>query len=479
MPKIYPLILSGGSGSRLWPLSREEYPKQLLPLINSTSMLQDTITRLDGYESLEAPIIVCNEVHRFLVAEQVRETGHASARIILEPVGRNTAPAIAIAAQSVEPDAVLIVLPADHSILNQALFQDHLATAIDLALTGKLVTFGIVPTSPEVGYGYIRAGDALSDSAFKVEQFVEKPDEATAKTYLAEGCYSWNSGMFVFSAEVYLGELAKYQQALFLQCESTYKHISRDLDFMRLSSDLFAECENISIDYAVMEQTSKAVVIPIDVGWNDVGSWSSLWEVGEHDSAGNRFLGDVLSHNSNRNYVNAQQRLVSLVGVDDLIVVDTDDAVLVASRAHSQDVKEIVLKLNSASRKETSTHRKVYRPWGSYDSVDEDIGFQVKRITVNPGASLSLQKHYHRAEHWIVVSGTAEVTRGDDVYMVCKNESTYIPIGEKHRLRNPGKIPLKLIEVQSGDYLGEDDIERFDDVYGRAGQSNEKKVDDS
>ena len=467
MPKIYPLILSGGSGSRLWPLSREEYPKQLLPLLNPTSMLQDTILRLEGLDELEGPIVVCNEAHRFLVAEQMREAGCTTGKIILEPVGRNTAPAIAVAALSVEPDAILIVLPADHSVSDKLLFQAHVKSAVDLAIAGKLVTFGIVPSKPETGYGYIRAGEQVAGLAHVVEQFVEKPDVDTAKAYLAEGCFSWNSGMFVFSASGYLEELNNHHPSLLGQSKAAFEGISQDLDFMRLDIEHFSKCESISIDYAVMEHTKNAVVIPIDVGWNDVGSWSSLWEIGEQDTEGNRFLGDVISHGSNRNYVNAPHRLVSLVGVDDLIVVDTADALLVAARDQAQDVKEIVAALKQSSRKETSTHRKVYRPWGSYDSVDEDEGFQVKRITVNPGASLSLQKHQHRAEHWIVVSGTAEVTRGDSVYVVSENESTFIPIGEKHRLSNPGKIPLKLIEVQSGDYLGEDDIERFDDVYGR------------
>ena len=470
MPKIYPLILSGGSGSRLWPLSREEYPKQLLPLLNPTSMLQDTILRLEGLDELEDPIVVCNEAHRFLVAEQMREAGCTTGKIILEPVGRNTAPAIAVAALSVEPDAILIVLPADHSVTDKLLFQAHVKSAVDLAIAGKLVTFGIVPSKPETGYGYIRAGAQVAGSAHAVEQFVEKPDVDTAKAYLAEGCFSWNSGMFVFSASGYLEELNNHHPSLLGQSKAAFEGISQDLDFMRLDIEHFSKCESISIDYAVMEHTKNAVVIPIDVGWNDVGSWSSLWEIGEQDTEGNRFLGDVISHGSNRNYVNAPHRLVSLVGVDDLIVVDTADALLVAARDQAQDVKEIVAALKQSSRKETSTHRKVYRPWGSYDSVDEDEGFQVKRITVNPGASLSLQKHQHRAEHWIVVSGTAEVTRGDSVYVVSENESTFIPIGEKHRLSNPGKIPLKLIEVQSGDYLGEDDIERFDDVYGRVDQ---------
>ena len=470
MPKIYPLILSGGSGSRLWPLSREEYPKQLLPLLNPTSMLQDTIHRLEGLDELEDPIVVCNEAHRFLVAEQMREAGCTTGKIILEPVGRNTAPAIAVAALSVEPDAILIVLPADHSVSDKLLFQAHVKSAVDLAIAGKLVTFGIVPSKPETGYGYIRAGVQVAGSAHAVEQFVEKPDVDTAKGYLAEGCFSWNSGMFVFSASGYLEELNNHHPSLLGQSKAAFEGISQDLDFMRLDMEHFSKCESISIDYAVMEHTKNAVVIPIDVGWNDVGSWSSLWEIGEQDTEGNRFLGDVISHGSNRNYVNAPHRLVSLVGVDDLIVVDTADALLVAARDQAQDVKEIVAALKQSSRKETSTHRKVYRPWGSYDSVDEDEGFQVKRITVNPGASLSLQKHQHRAEHWIVVSGTAEVTRGDSVYVVSENESTFIPIGEKHRLSNPGKIPLKLIEVQSGDYLGEDDIERFDDVYGRVDQ---------
>ncbi len=467
MTQIVPVILSGGSGTRLWPLSREHYPKQLLPLVNETTMLQDTLLRMEGVDSA-APLVICNDDHRFLVAEQIHQLGIEASSIVLEPCGRNTAPAIGIAAllQS-DPDAVLLILAADHVIDDVEQFHRHVEEGKILAQSGYMVTFGIVPQGPETGYGYIQSGVAIDGTAQSVSSFVEKPDQQTAIKYLAEGNYYWNSGMFMFRADRYLQELARHQPEMLKSCRLALEKAQKDLDFTRLDKKSFSQCPSDSIDYAVMEKTDKAAVIPMDVGWNDVGSWSSLWEVSEKDADGNRFVGDVISTNSSNNYVHARERLVTLVGVDDIVVVDTADAILVARKDKVQDVKTVVNRLNKLERAETQLHRKVYRPWGHYDSVDGDEGFQVKRITVNPGASLSLQKHHHRAEHWIVVSGSAEVTCGEDVFLVSKNESTYIPIGEKHRLGNPGKIPLKLIEVQSGDYLNEDDIVRFDDIYGR------------
>lgn len=466
MSTIVPVILSGGSGTRLWPLSRQHYPKQFLPLVHETTMLQDTVQRVSGLESSN-PLVICNEDHRFLVAEQLKQLGLNDCSIILEPVGRNTAPAIAVAAlhQNTD-DAILLVLAADHVIQDVEKFQEHILQGFKLAQEGAMVTFGILPLAPETGYGYIKAGSEVANG-FQVEQFVEKPDLETAQAYLDQGNYFWNSGMFMFRADRYLEELQRFNPDMHKFANASLAGAVKDFDFVRLDKAAFEACPADSIDYAVMEKTDNAVVIPIDVGWNDVGSWTSLWDVSEKDQSGNHFTGDVLNTDSKNNFVHAEDRLVALVGVDDMVVVDTPDALLVASKDRVQEVKSIVSQLESQGRLEAQAHRKVYRPWGHYDSVDEAAGFQVKRITVNPGASLSLQMHHHRAEHWIVVSGTAEVTCGDKVFNVNQNESTYIPLGEKHRLRNLTDEPLEMIEVQSGDYLGEDDIVRFDDVYGR------------
>lgn len=475
MTKIVPVVLSGGSGTRMWPKSRREHPKQFLPLFGESTMLQDTLLRLAELDA-EPPIIICNESHRFLVAEQLRTCSLVASKILLEPMGKNTAPAVTLAAlASHRHDDVLLVLAADHVIENVDEFIRQIKQGVRLADQGKLVTFGIVPQHPEVGYGYIKAGGDVSDGAFVVDEFVEKPDIETAKSYLAAGNYFWNSGMFMFKAGDYLKELSHYQPEMLMHCEAAFRKATQDLDFTRIDSANFSECPSNSIDYAVMEHTNNAVVLPVDIGWNDVGSWASIWDVSEKDELGNRFVGDVIQQDSTNNLVDSSGRLIALVGVDDLVVIDTDDALLVARRDQVQKVKEIVDQVELRGGGEHLNHRKVQRPWGSYDSIDADVGFQVKRIIVNPGASLSLQKHYHRAEHWIVVSGTAEVTCGEKVFTVEKNQSTYIPLGEKHRLRNPGKIPLKLIEVQSGDYLGEDDIVRFEDNYGRTESASESK----
>lgn len=427
-------------------------------------MLQDTLLRLDGLATSPA-LVICNESHRFLVAEQLQQCNVATSKIVLEPIGRNTAPAIAVAAMVADPDDVLLVLAADHVITDVPEFHKVINEGVKVCAEGKLFTFGIVASAPETGYGYIQSTDGTAIAP--VQRFVEKPDLETAQEYVAAGNYFWNSGMFMFRAGDFLKELEKFQPEVRRQCELALNAAKVDLDFLRLDETEFAKCPNISVDYAIMEHTDNAVVMPADIGWSDVGSWSSLWEVSSKDENGNRFQGDVISINSKNNLVHSDGRLVSLVGIDDVVVVDTDDAVLIAKRDQVQDVKSVVAELKSSERCEHLNHRKVRRPWGAYDSIDADTGFQVKRITVNPGASLSLQMHHHRAEHWIVVEGTAEVTCGERVYLVEKNESTYIPLGEKHRLTNPGKIPLKMIEVQSGDYLGEDDIVRFEDNYGR------------
>lgn len=472
---IIPVILSGGSGSRLWPLSRESYPKQLLPLVNDTTMLQDTALRTGGVASIVPPLVVCNQEHRFMVAEQLRQIGVPASAIILEPFGRNTAPAIAIAAfeaLSICPDAVLLVLPADHVITDVGAFQDAVRCGASLAKAEKLATFGVVPIAPETGYGYIKAGMQLSVNstgleAFAVERFVEKPDVATAEQYLATGGYFWNSGMFMFTAQHYLAELERFAPKMMEACCSAFGDAVRDADFIRLHQESFASCPSDSIDYAVMEKTADAVVIPLAAGWSDVGSWSALWEIGERDASCNVVKGDVLLQDVENSYIAADSRLVAAVGVADHIIVETADAVLVAHRDRVQDVKKIVNELTRQGRSESVMHRKVYRPWGAYQSVDIDDRFQVKRITVNPGAALSLQMHHHRAEHWIVVKGTASITKGDETILLSENQSVYIPLGVTHRLENPGVIPLELIEVQSGSYLGEDDIVRFEDTYGR------------
>lgn len=468
---IIPVILSGGSGTRLWPLSRALRPKQLLSMVSNYTMIQDTVTRLTGITDLADPVIVCNEEHRFTIAEQMREMDINPSAIILEPFGRNTAPAVAISAiqsQKIDKDPVLLVLPADHVIGNNKAFHLAVDAGYQAALDNQLVTFGIVPKTPETGYGYIKSGNKqTTDNIFKVEKFVEKPDAETARAYLEEGGYYWNSGMFMFKASTYLQELEKYNQKMYSCSKQSLESAKIDMDFIRLDRSAFELCPSDSIDYAVMENTALAAVIPVDMDWNDIGSWSALWEVGKSDENGNVIHGDIILEDTKNSYVHSDSRLVTTVGLKDHIVVETADAVLVAHRDKSQDVKEVVAKLKAANRDEATIHNKAYRPWGAYECIDHDSGFQVKRITVNPGASLSLQLHHHRAEHWVVVKGTAQVTCGEKVFLMTENESTYIPLGEKHRLENTGKIPLELIEVQTGSYLGEDDIVRFDDVYGR------------
>ena len=470
---ILPVILSGGAGTRLWPLSRELYPKQLLPLASDKTMLQETVQRLVGIPELAKPLIVCNDAHRFMVAEQMRQLDKEPHSIILEPCGRNTAPAVAIAAlygQELEADPILLVLPADHLIEDASRFHQAVQLGAAQAGQGALVTFGIVPTQPEIGYGYIRADQNHADSVYPVAEFVEKPDLETAKSYLASGDYYWNSGMFMFRASRYLEELARYQPEMLTACQNAFGSMAGDLDFQRLDETAFAACPADSIDYAVMEKTDQAVVIPLAAGWNDIGAWSALWDVHPHDADGNVLIGDVLTEAANNCYLHASSRLIATVGVNDLVVVETADAVLVASREQVQNVKGIVEQLQQMQRNEALLHRRVNRPWGAYEGVDVGERFQVKRITVNPGASLSLQKHHHRAEHWIVVKGTAKVTCGENVMLLSENQSTYIPLGEVHRLENPGQIALEIIEVQSGSYLGEDDIIRYEDNYGREPQ---------
>ncbi|MCH9055763.1 mannose-1-phosphate guanylyltransferase/mannose-6-phosphate isomerase [Synechococcus sp. PCC 6716] len=468
-----PVILSGGSGSRLWPLSRQTHPKQFITLTsNGSSLLQQTWQRLQGLATVQPPLIIANENHRFLVAEQFQQLGVTPTQIVLEPVGRNTAPAIAIAALYItdilETDALLLVLPADHLVQDVAAFQQSLEWAMAPALADWLVTFGITPTRPHTGYGYICCGEPLPEPhAHRVTKFVEKPDGATAEAYVQAGNYLWNSGIFLFRAQTFLEELGQQQPQILQQCRLALQHGRQDLDFTRLAQEPFSQCPSISVDYAVMERTTKAATVPLECGWSDVGSWSSLWEVTPKDELGNSCRGDVLTYGSKNCFVHSQHRLVTLLGVENLIVVETTDAVLIAQQEASQDVKHLVEELQRLERPEVHSHRLVYRPWGAYDSIDHGHRFQVKRITVKPGASLSLQQHHHRAEHWIVVSGTAEVTCDGKTFLLTENESTYIPIGAIHRLANPGKIPLEMIEVQSGAYLGEDDIVRFEDQYGR------------
>jgi len=467
MNAIQPVILSGGSGTRLWPLSREAYPKQFLPLAGELTMLQATWGRVAPIAA-RGPLVIANEEHRFVAAEQLSQVDANPAAIILEPVGRNTAPAIAVAALEATRDggdALLLVLPSDHVIANEAAFREAVQQAASAADAGQLVTFGIVPTGPETGYGYIKA--AVGDGARAVERFVEKPDLATATSYVASGQYYWNSGMFLFKATRYLQELERFQPGMLAACRDAWGKARRDADFTRLDKAAFAAVPSDSIDYAVMEKTADAVVVPLDAGWNDVGSWTALRDVSQQDGDGNAHQGDVIAIDC-RNTFAYSERLVALVGLDDVVVVETDDAVLVGKGDRMQEVKAVVARLKAEGRSEATWHRKVYRPWGAYDSIDNGARFQVKRITVKPGGTLSLQMHHHRAEHWIVVSGTAEVTRGDEVILLGENQSTYIPLGVTHRLRNPGRLPLELIEVQSGSYLGEDDIVRFEDTYGRS-----------
>lgn len=465
---IYPVILAGGTGSRLWPMSRELYPKQFLKLLGDETLLQQTLARLKGLETAD-PLLICNEEHRFLAAEQLRQMGQLGHNIILEPVGRNTAPAIALAALAAvekNPDAIMLVLAADHAIADPAKFQLAVNTATPFAEQGALLTFGIVPSHPETGYGYIKRG-AAEGEAFAIAEFVEKPNLERAGQYLTSGDYYWNSGMFLFKASRYLEELLQHRPEIHQACVTAMADTNPDLDFIRVNESAFAKCPSESVDYAVMEHTNNAMVVPLDAGWSDVGAWSALWEIAEKDADGNVLNGDVLNHNSNNTYVMAESALVATVGVQNLVIVQTKDAVLVADKSQVQDVKAIVNQLNTQGRSEYRLHREVYRPWGKYDSVDQGERYQVKRITVKPGEKLSVQMHHHRAEHWIVVSGTAKVTIDNKDQLLAENQSLYIPIGSVHALENPGKIPLELIEVQSGSYLGEDDIVRFEDRYGR------------
>ena len=468
--KITPVILSGGSGTRLWPLSRKMYPKQFINLHAELTMLQETIGRLNGLD-LDTPIVVCNENHRFIVAEQLRQVDIDHPVIILEPEGKNTAPAIALAAeycqQQGDQETVLLVLAADHVILDEAAFHQAIEHALEEAVQGQLVTFGIVPDKAETGYGYIKFLKDAGQRVFQVSDFVEKPDLPKAQSYLQSGDYLWNSGMFMFTPQQYLAELEQFQPEIARCVKASMQGLASDLDFIRVNAEKFSACPADSIDYAVMEKTSHARVVPLDAGWNDIGSWSSLWDVNDKDGNGNSVHGDVMLVDSHNNLAMSESRLLAAVGVDDLIMVETKDAVLVARKDKSQEVKDIVEQLKADNRGEPDFHRVVYRPWGCFDSVEEGERFKVKRITVKPGAKLSLQMHHHRAEHWIVVSGTARVQRGDEVEILTENESTYIHVGQTHSLENPGKLPLELIEIQTGSYLGEDDIVRFEDKYGR------------
>lgn len=465
---IQPVILCGGSGSRLWPLSRELYPKQLLTLVGEGSLLQNTLGRLVDVNT-DDPVIVCNEQHRFLIAEQLREAGHVNARIILEPVAKNTAPAIAVAAlyaARTDADTVLLVLPSDHVIADVAAFKQAVAAAVELAATGRLVTFGIVPTGPHTGYGYVERGNAVG-RGFDVSRFVEKPEKETATQYFQNTDFYWNGGIFAFRAGDYLDELRRHRPAILDAVERAVAAMTNDTDFMRIGVDAFTACPSESVDYAVMENTDRAAMVPLDAGWSDVGSWPALLDVLPRDENGNVLQGDVVAHLVRNSYVRSEHRLVSVIGLEDVIVVETADAVLVGNKATMQHVKDVVQHLNDCDRDEPVTHRKVFRPWGHYESVNDGERFQVKHIEVKPGASLSLQMHHQRAEHWVVVSGKARVTRDEEVFELEVNQSTYIPVGAKHRLENPGDTPLKIIEIQSGSYLGEDDIVRFEDNYGR------------
>ncbi len=468
---LTPVLLSGGVGSRLWPVSREAHPKQFQPLSGELSMLQQTLQRTSGLEEAP-PVVVCNEEHRFMVAEQLRQVGLEAGALILEPQGRNTAPAVCLAAihaMTSDPEALLLVLPADHLITDVVAFAEAVGRAVPLAQQGRMVTFGVVPSAAETGYGYIKCGAAIGSDLFDLEQFVEKPDAATAAAYLESGSYLWNSGMFLFRAEIYQDQLQAHAPEILECCRQAMGKAGVDMDFVRPDAEIFDQCPSDSIDYAVMEKTDTGAVVSLDCGWSDVGAWSSLWDVADRDSDGNACMGDVIVDNCHNNYLRSESHLLAATGVDDLVVVETADAVLVSHRDKVQDVKRIVSRLKAEDRPEAALHRRVYRPWGSYESLITADRFQVKRIVVNPGQTLSLQLHHHRAEHWIVVHGTAEVTCEDKVFMLGEDESTYIPLGHKHRLANPGRIPLELIEVQSGAYLGEDDIVRFQDEYGRSG----------
>lgn len=472
---IIPIILAGGSGTRLWPLSRQHYPKQLLKLFGDQTMLQQTLLRLVGLPDLAAPIVVCNEEHRFMVAEQLHEISHTDSSIILEPIARNTAPALALAAlhaKTISTDAILLVLSADHMIRNVNEFQTKVKVAVEAARLGHLATFGVQPTCPETGYGYIKTelveGSGKKEGFVPVVEFVEKPDLATAQHYLNEGCYFWNSGMFVFRADVFLHELRAQSPDVVAAAEHAKNLAVQDLDFIRVDRDAFSAAPNISIDYALMEKSANVVCVPLDAGWNDVGDWKSFWELSDKDSAGNSLIGDSIDIGSTNTLVFSQDKLVATLGVNNLLIINTPDAVLVADKSQAQQVKSIIAQIQKQKRSEHLQHREIYRPWGCFDAIDDGERYQVNRIRVKPGASLSLQLHHHRAEHWIVVKGTALVQKGEEVMLLSENESTYIPVGTKHRLSNPGKIPLEIVEVQSGSYLEDDDVIRYEDSYGRS-----------
>ncbi|HXC40147.1 MAG TPA: mannose-1-phosphate guanylyltransferase/mannose-6-phosphate isomerase [Burkholderiales bacterium] len=470
-PKIIPVILCGGSGTRLWPMSRRLLPKQFLPLISERSMLQETVLRAATLPQAQPPIIVSSDDHRFFAAQQLAEIGIQPSRIVLEPVARNTAPALAAAALAAGEanDAVLLVLPADHLIRDEAAFAQAVKLGTRAAAAGAMVAFGIVPQSPETGYGYIEQGPALGhEGCFRVARFVEKPDLAKAKTFLAAGNFLWNSGMFMMTPQRYLEELGRYRPDILAGATAAWNQRRDETDFSRLDAASFGACPSDSIDYAVMERTRDAAVVPAEIGWSDVGSWATLWETAELDANGNAVRGDVDLHDTRNSYLRAESRLLSVNGLDNVVVVETNDAVLVTSRDKAQSVKDVVSRLAEGKRSEHLSHRRVYRPWGYYESIDNAAGFQVKRLMVSPGQAISLQLHHRRSEHWVVVSGRARVTRGDDLIYLDANQSTYIPLGMKHRLENPGQVPLYIIEVQSGDYLGEDDIVRFEDRYNRA-----------
>ena len=472
-PVIHPVILSGGSGTRLWPMSRAQYPKQLLPLLTERTLLQEAGLRVADPTQFAPPLIISNDEHRFIVAEQLRLVDVAPAAIILEPIGRNTAPACAVAALTLAataPDALMLIMPSDHAITDPVAFKAAVARAAEAAATGRLVTFGIKADRPETGYGYIKRGKPLNGvaGAFEVAAFVEKPDRARAESYVADEAYSWNSGIFLFPVKLLLSEMERLQPAMVAACKDAIAKAKRDLDFSRLDRDAFAAAPGNSIDYAVMEHTPHAAVVPVEMGWSDVGTWDALWMVGKQDQAGNVTTGDVIAEDTRNSYLRAESGLLAVLGVDDLVVVATSDAVMVSRRDRAQDIKQIVAKLERGNRTELLSHPLVHRPWGTYRSIHNGERVQVKHIMVKPGGILSLQMHHHRAEHWVVVTGTANVTKGNEKLVLHENESTFIPLGVKHRLENPGKIPLHLIEVQSGSYLGEDDIVRFDDTYGRA-----------
>lgn len=476
---VKPVILSGGSGTRLWPLSRQLYPKQLLPLVGDQTLLQDTITRLENFPNISDTVtVICNDAHRFLVAEQLREINIKADALLLEPVGRNTAPALTLAAianRELGNDDILLVMPADHVIRDNESFQKALNEGALLADQNYLVTFGIVPDRPETGYGYIEQGKEIDkDLSYAINRFVEKPELETAKKYLDSGNFLWNSGKFMVKSSVWLAQIGLYAPEILEACELAYKEGKSEMDFYRIDEDAFNQCPSDSIDYAVAEKIVasddskiKAAVIPLDAGWSDIGAWAELWKIGKKDSAGNVIQGDVVALDSENSMLFSQQRLIAAVGLKDIVVIETADAILVADRDKVQDVKRVVEWIKSEGREEHLNHRCVFRPWGNYDSIDMGERYHVKRITVDPGGVLSLQMHQHRAEHWIVVSGTAKVTRDDETFMVTENESTYIPVGTKHRLENTGSIPLEMIEVQSGSYFGEDDIVRYEDIYGR------------